>query len=91
MPGLPERDDMSLELKDFRGKITPETDVVLSAIARVTGKDKAEIARDWLHKLALEQIRIQRVMGGLLHAEGLAGESGGLAGDLQGTRGSARE
>lgn len=88
---MPGPDDMSLDLKDFRGKITPETDVVLSAIARVTNRDKSDIAREWLHKLALEQIRIQTVMGGLLRAEGLAGESGGLARDLQGSRGSAVE
>ena len=40
---------MSAELKDFRGKITSETDAVLEAINRADGRDKSEIAREVLH------------------------------------------
>lgn len=34
---------MSIPLIDFRGKVTPETDAVLEAIQRSTGRDKSEI------------------------------------------------
>lgn len=82
---------MALELKDFRGKISPETDCVLEALARVTGEDRQAIARDVLHRWALEQIRIHSVLGRLMHAEGLSGESQGLPRASKGTRGSADE
>lgn len=49
---------MSAELKDFRGKITPETDAVLEAINRVEGRDKSEIAREVLHEWATRQIHV---------------------------------
>lgn len=64
---------MSLELKDFRGKITPESDAVLEALNRVTGKDKSEIAREVLHKWASEQIGVANVLDTMLRAEGLKG------------------
>ena len=47
---------MSIPLIDFRGKITPETDAVLEAIQRSTGRDKSEIAREWMHKIAEREI-----------------------------------
>jgi hypothetical protein len=61
------------ELRDLRAKITVETDAVLDAISRVTGQDRSEIVRDWLHKLAKEQIDICTVMQSRLSAEGIAG------------------
>ncbi len=64
---------MSLELKDFRGKITQETDVVLESLARVTGKDRSELARDVLHAWAAEQINVATVLDSRLRAEGLRG------------------
>ena len=88
---------MSLDLKDFRGKITTEADCVLEAQARVTGKDRQEIAREVLHAWALRQIDEATILGRLLRAEGvvgacegLPGASQGVAGESQGVRGSTR-
>lgn len=89
---------MSLDLKDFRGKITAETDCVIEAIARSTGEDRAQIVRDALHDWALQKLRMHRILTGLLRAEGLVGASEGapaasqgLPGASQGMRGSAGE
>lgn len=69
-----------LELKDFRGKITAEADVVLEAQSRSTGKERQEIVRQVLHDWALQQITAHSVLTKLLAAEGLAGESQGISG-----------
>ena len=61
------------ELRDLRAKITVETDAVLDALHRVTGKDRSEIVRDWLHEKASEYIRIQTVLHARLKAEGITG------------------
>lgn len=82
---------MSAELKDFRGKITSETDAALEAINRVTGKDKSEIVREILHKWASEQIHVATVLDGRLRAEGLRGITGGVAGNADGVSGMMRE
>lgn len=74
---------MSAELKDFRGKITPETDCVLEAMNRATGVDKSEIAREVLHKWASEQLTIHSVLGRLMEAEGIAGSAEGVAGKIR--------
>lgn len=68
---------MSAELKDFRGKITAETDVVLEAINRTSGKDRSEIVRDVLHSWALQKIDEHSILAKLMHSEGIAGNSGG--------------
>lgn len=85
---------MGLELKDFRGRITPETDAVLEGINRSTGRDKQEIARQVLHEWALRQIHAATVTHQLLLAEGLAGIGGGIRGSAredEGARGKTRE
>lgn len=85
---------MSLPLKDFRGKITAETDCVLEAINRVSGKDRSEIVRDILHEWALGKIDEHSVLSKLMQAEGLSGSGGGIAGnkrESQGARGRAGE
>lgn len=64
---------MSAELKDFRGKVTPETDAVLEAINRISGRDKSEIARDVLHKWAMEQVHTANLIGRLMKVEGVPG------------------
>lgn len=69
---------MSLDLKDLRLKITPETDCVLRARARATGKDINEIAREALHDWAGEIIHETTVLVGLLKSEGLNGASAGI-------------
>lgn len=69
---------MSLPLVDFRGKVTPETDAVLEAIQRSTGRDKSEIARDWMHKIAMQEIHAAIELHRILEREGIAGtEQGG--------------
>lgn len=78
---------MSAELKDFRGKITPETDCVLEAINRVTGREKSEIAREVLHRWAAEQVTMHSVLGKLMSAEGLAGSGEGAGGKIGDSRG----
>lgn len=61
---------MSAELKDFRGKITTETDAVLEAINRAEGRDKSEIAREVLHEWAVKKIHAATVIAKLLKGEG---------------------
>lgn len=81
---------MGVELKDYRGRITPETDCALEAIARATGRDRQEIAREVLHKWAVEQIHAATVMDKLLRAEGMAGIGGGIAGNVRDSEGAGR-
>jgi hypothetical protein len=71
---------MSLPLVDFRGKVTPETDAVLEAIQRSTGRDKSEIAREWLHRIALREIDAAIELQKILKREGLSGTEQGGAG-----------
>ena len=85
---------MGIELKDFRGRITPETDAVLEGISRATGQDRQEIARAVLHEWAQRQIHAASVTHRLLQAEGLSGIDGGASGsvrDCAGACGSARQ
>jgi len=85
---------MSVELKDYRGRITAETDCVLEARSRATGRDRQEIVREILHAWALEEIHASSVLDHLLRAEGLGGTGGGIAGNLresEGARGNGRE
>ena len=82
---------MSADLKDFRGKITVETDCVLETINRVTGRDRSEIAREVMHRWALEEIEKQSVLAQLLRSEGLLRESGGAPAASEGIAGSRRE
>lgn len=72
---------MGIELKDYRGRITPETDAVLEGISRATGQDRQEIARDVLHQWAVRQIHAASVTHRLLQAEGLPGIDGGTSGN----------
>lgn len=71
---------MSLPLIDFRGKVTPETDAVLEAIQRSTGRDKSEIAREWMHRIALKEINAAIELQKILLREGISGANEGGAG-----------
>ena len=71
---------MSIPLVDFRGKVTPETDAVLEAIQRSTGRDKSEIAREWMHRIALREIDAAIELQKILQREGLTAPSQGGAG-----------
>lgn len=70
---------MSLPLIDFRGKVTPETDAVLESISRTTGRDKSEIAREWMHKIALAEIDASIELHKILRREGLLSAHEGAA------------
>lgn len=80
---------MSIELIDFRGKITPEAHAALEAVSRTTGKDRSEIVRDLVHAWAMEQIHSATVLQGLLKAQGLTGIDGGVSGNRRGHQGVA--
>lgn len=82
---------MSEPLKDFRGKVTEETDAVLEALNRSTGRDKSEIAREVLHKWALEQIEAARLINRFVRPEGRTGEPKGARGSKAGSSGNDRE
>lgn len=85
---------MSLELIDFRGKITPEIDAALEAVHRVTGRDRAEIARSVLAEWAAQKIHEASLLDQLLQREGLRGIVGGVSGshrESQGVAGSGRD
>lgn len=64
---------MSVELKDFRGRITPETWCWLEALSRSTGEEQQTIVRDVLHRWASTQLRASSIAERLLASEGLSG------------------
>lgn len=67
-----------LELVDARIKITPETDCVLEAESRASGKDRSEIAREVLNAWAEKRIHESVLLHKLLEGKGLSGESKGM-------------
>lgn len=75
---------MSAELRDFRGKVTSETDAVLEALNRATGRDKSEIAREVLHKWAVEQLHAAKLMVRFAACEGVSREREGGNGEFKG-------
>lgn len=79
---------MASELKDFRGKITLETDCAVEAESRASGKERQEIVREILHEWAVRRIDGASVLHRLLRAEGLAGIAEGVAGNRGDCRGS---
>lgn len=78
---------MGVELKDFRGKITPEADCVLEAESRSTGKERQEIVREILHEWAQQRIHGASVLHRLLRAEGLSGIGEGVPGNRRASKG----
>ena len=71
---------MSLPLIDLRAKVTPETDAVLEAVQRATGRDKSEVVREVLHQWASKEIHASTVLHSILRREGLGGAHEGGAG-----------
>lgn len=78
---------MSEPLKDLRTKISAETDAVLEAVSRHSGRDKTEIVREILHDWAQEEIGKASMMDKLLRAEGLPGIAQGIAGKSRESQG----
>ena len=76
---------MSVPLQDHRTKITPETEAVLEAVNKATGRDMSAITRDVLHQWAVKEIHAANVLHGILAREGLAGEPKGIAGQRHNT------
>lgn len=72
---------MSIPLIDFRGKVTPETDAVLESIQRTTGRDKSEIAREWMHRIAIKEIHASIELHKILQREGITVQDAGGAGN----------
>lgn len=68
---------MSLDLKDFRGKITSLTWCYLEAESRATKRDQQEIVRDILHDWAERRHKAGIEADKLLRAEGIAGSKPG--------------
>ncbi|MGH9644178.1 MAG: hypothetical protein ACRD3Q_17370 [Terriglobales bacterium] len=71
---------MSAKLKDFRGKITFETDVALEAEARMTGRDRSDIAREILHSWAAKKLHAATVLTDLALSKGIEGSGGAARG-----------
>lgn len=63
---------MSMPLIDARIKITELTDAVLDVQVAITGKDRSEIMRDWLHEIALEKQREANLLCRTLESKGIA-------------------
>lgn len=74
---------MSVDLRDFRGKITDLTWCYLEAEHRISGQDQSEIVRDILHAWAERKHRAAIEAQRLLASEGIAGN----VGEPQGTPG----
>lgn len=71
---------MSLDLHDLRCKVTPETFCAIAAYARAHDVDKAEVARDVLHRWALRQIQGATMLTSCLRAKGMTGAAAGISG-----------
>jgi hypothetical protein len=82
---------VSIELKDFRGKITVETACWLEAEARATGETQQEIAREILHEWAAKRAHAASVAQGLMQAEGAPGDWLGNRREAQGRSGRRGE
>lgn len=63
---------MSLDLKDFRGKITPESWCVLTAVADSRKMDMSELVREILDAWGKQQLHACNLMQRYLRVEGLA-------------------
>jgi hypothetical protein len=65
-----------LELRDIRAKVTIETDCVIEALSRTTGRERSEIVREVLAEWAQRKIHESTVLSRLLASEGIAGQHG---------------
>jgi hypothetical protein len=71
---------LSADLKDFRGKLTAETNLALEAESMAFGRDKADIVREILHAWALKKNHEHKVWTNLARAEGFSGAGEGTRG-----------
>ena len=68
------------DLRDLRAKITAESDQVLEAVSRATGRDKSELVREVLHEWADRKLHEARLIHRLARSEGSDGSRGEKAG-----------
>ena len=71
---------MSIPLQDHRTKIAPETEAVLEAVAKATGRDISAITRDVPHAWAIKEIHASNVLQQILAREGLRAAFEGIKG-----------
>ena len=65
---------------DFRAKLTQETRVWLEYKARRTGRDKQDIVREELHRIAIADLHEAHDLAEYARAQGLSGASEGSSG-----------
>lgn len=78
---------------DFRARLTEETRVWLEYKARRTGRDKQDIVREQLHKIAVAELYEAHDLASYARNQGLAVADGGTQGQSaadEGTRGKRR-
>jgi len=68
---------LALELKDFRGKLTPESHAVVMAYAEAHGLDASEVVRDIVAEWARKQRHVAELTSRNLTREGITWDSGG--------------
>lgn len=51
------------DLRDCRAKLTSESDQMLEAVSRASGRDKSELVREIVHALYLEKFREHQMIG----------------------------
>lgn len=68
---------MSAATVDFRLKLPPRTHAVLTAVARASGRDMAEVAREVLDCWAEDRVAESTLVLRLTASEGLPAASGG--------------
>lgn len=77
---LRERNNDMSELRDFRTKLTAESDQMLEAVARSSGRDKSEIVREIVHRWYLDKWNEHQMVGRLFRGcEGVEAASEGIA------------
>jgi predicted DNA-binding protein len=65
---------------DFRAKLTEETRVWLEYKARKTGRDKQDIIREALHRIAIGDLHEAHDLATYAKEQGLTGADEGMAG-----------
>lgn len=66
------------DLRDLRAKVTSESDQMLEAVSRATGKDKSELVREIVHQWFVEKHREWQMIGRFFRGrEGSSGDAKG--------------
>lgn len=65
---------------DFRAKLTEETRVWLEYQSRATGRDKQDIVREKLHRVAVAELHAAQDLADYAREQGLSGAPAGSSG-----------